>query len=98
MVLSSQIRWDRVARVALLVVLVGLVFLYLGPARSYLAARGQAAQKRSEVVSLEREHARLVAQVRALRRPDALELEARRLGYVRPGERPYIVEDLPRGP
>ena len=32
---ARGIRWDRVSRVALLVVLLGMLFLYIGPARSY---------------------------------------------------------------
>lgn len=90
-----NIRWDRVGRVALLCVLFGLVLLYAGPARSYWAARGQAAEHRADVARLTREHDVLEARRRALQRPYVLEAEARKLGYVKPGERPYIVEGLP---
>ena len=91
-----NIRWDRVGRVALLCVLAGLLLLYIGPARSYVSAVGQARAKRAEVHALEREHARLEARRRALNRPSVLEAEARKLGYVKPGERPYVVEGLPK--
>jgi cell division protein FtsB len=96
MALAPQIRWDRVGRVALLCVLAGLVLLYIGPARSYLAALGQAKARRAEVATLQREHDRLERLRHALVRPGVLEAEARRLGYVKPGERAYIVEGLPR--
>jgi cell division protein FtsB len=89
------IRWDRVGRVALLGVLVGLAVLYVGPARSYVQALGQSKAHQAEVRQLEREHARLEARRRALGKPAVIEAEARRLGYVKPGERPYVVEDLP---
>src|SRR3954454_18406817 len=92
------IRWDRVGRVALLCVLVGLAFLYIKPASSYFAARGQAKARNAEVRALERERDELLARRRALKRPAVLEREARRLGYVRPGERSYVVRDLPKGP
>ena len=95
--MTSHIRWDRVGRVALLCVLFGLAILYVRPIHSYFQAHGQAAEKRTEVLRLEREHARLEARVRALRGPQTLELEARRLGYVRQGERAYVIEDLPGG-
>jgi cell division protein FtsB len=94
----DAIRWDRVGRVALLCVLVGLAFLYIKPASSYFAARGQAAARDADVRALERERADLLARRRALKRPAVLEREARRLGYVRPGERAYSVRDLPSGP
>jgi cell division protein FtsB len=92
----SGIRWDRVGRVALLGVLVGLVVLYAGPARSYMQARGEAMARNAEVQRLQREHDRLEARRRALQRPGVVEAEARKLGYVKPGERPYVIEDLPK--
>jgi cell division protein FtsB len=74
------------------VVLVG--FLYYQPIRSYLSTRGELAARRAEVRAL-------AAQTRALERRlaistsrDALAAEARRLGYVRPGERLYIVKGI----
>lgn len=93
----SRIRWDRLSRAALLLVLVFVVGLYVGPARSYFTTRGQAATKRAEVEQLKRENARLRARRDALRNPKALEREARRLGMVRPGERAYVVRGLPPG-
>jgi cell division protein FtsB len=95
---AAAIRWDRVSRVALLVVLVVLVYLYAGPAHSYWDTVHQAKQRRSEVAMLKRENAKLRARRAALRGPTALEREARRLGMVKPGERPYVVEHLPKGP
>jgi len=92
-----RIRWDRVGRVALLCVLVAIVGLYIGPARSYWNARGEAKEKRQEVQRLEAEHARLEARRKALTTPATLESEARKLGYVMPGEKAYVVEDLPPG-
>jgi cell division protein FtsB len=92
-----RVRWDRVGRAALLCVLVGIVALYVGPARSYWTARGEAKTKSAEVHRLEREHARLQARKKALTEPATLEREARKLGYVMPGEKAYVVEDLPSG-
>jgi cell division protein FtsB len=95
---AAAIRWDRVSRVALLVVLLVLVYLYAGPARSYWDTVQQANKRRAEVAALWRENERLRARRSALRSPSALEREARRLGMVKPGERPYVVENLPKGP
>jgi cell division protein FtsB len=95
---ATTIRWDRVSRVALLIVLLVLVYLYAGPAHSYWDTVRQAKQRRSEVAVLKRENDRLRARRDTLRRPSALEREARRLGMVKPGERPYVIEHLPKGP
>jgi cell division protein FtsB len=92
------IRWDRVSRVVLLVVLVGIVGLYVGPARSYWSTLQEAKHRRAEVTTLKHENARLRAKRNALRSPSALERQARRLGMVRAGERAYSVKHLPKGP
>jgi cell division protein FtsB len=90
------VRWDRIGRLALLFVLVLLLYLYVGPARSYWATFNNAKAKRADVARLERENARLRARQRALHQSSTLETEARRLGMVRPGEVPYVVRHLPK--
>jgi cell division protein FtsB len=95
---ARGIRWDRVSRVALLIVLVGIFALYIGPARSYWSTVREAKHRRAEVAQLRRENARLRAKRSALRSTSSLEREARRLGMVRPTERAYVVKHLPKGP
>jgi cell division protein FtsB len=90
------IRWDRVGRCALLAVFVGIVLLYMGPARSLVQAVGQSKARNAEVQRLQRENKRLTARKRDLQRPGTMEREARRLGYVKPGERAYVIRDLPK--
>jgi cell division protein FtsB len=92
------IRWDRVGRIALLVVLVGIVMLYAGPARSYVSTLQEARQRSAEVGRLQRENRRLRARRAELQHPAALAREARAMGMVKPGERPYVIENLPGGP
>jgi cell division protein FtsB len=95
---ATAIRWDRLSRVALLGVLVVLVVLYAGPARSYWSTLREARQRRAEVAVLRRENERLRERRQALRGVSALEREARRLGMVKSGERPYVISHLPKGP
>ena len=45
--------------------------------------------------NLKRDNARLTQEQRALRDPATIVLDARKLGMVRPGERPYVVTGLP---
>lgn len=90
-----RVRWDRVGRVALLALIVGVAALYIQPARSYLATWQDASAKREQVERLEREHAELRRRARELRDPRTIETEARRLGMVRPGERSYVIGGLP---
>lgn len=93
---ARGIRWDRLSRVSLLIVLVVLVLLYIGPARSWWSTRQEAKQRSTHVADLERENQRLRARRAELGTTGALEREARRLGYVRVGERSYSLENLPR--
>lgn len=92
---ALRVRWDRVGRVALLVLLLVVAALYVGPARSLLSAWQDSNAKQAEVQQLQREHDALTKRARALRDPRVVEAEARRLGMVRPGERPYVVGNLP---
>jgi cell division protein FtsB len=74
-------------------VLVGA--LYVQPLRSYLETRGTVAAQAAEVRELRREHARLERRL-AIRTSDAALLrEARRLGWVKPGERLFVVKGIP---
>ena len=92
---GGAIRWDRVGRLMVLVAFLFVAALYVHPLLSIWSTRGEAAQRRAEVAKMQSEHDRLARRVRALRSPGALEREARRLGMVRPGERAYVIENLP---
>ena len=94
---SARVRWDRISRYALLLVFGVLLLLYVGPARSYVHTLGESNARADHVRQLEREHAKLEARKRALADPRVVEADARRLGMVRPGERPFVVRNLPHG-
>jgi cell division protein FtsB len=90
-----RIRWDRIGRVSLLVVLIVVAGLYVQQALAYLSVRGQAREQRSLVHNLQRQNAALARQQSSLRNPATVEREARELGMVRLGERPYVITGLP---
>jgi len=93
--LPTRIRWDRVGRVALLLVLLLIVYLYVGPIRSWWSTWQDSKAKQAQIERLERENAALRKRKAALETPQALEREARRMGMVRPDERPFVVRGLP---
>ena len=74
-----------------------ILCLYVSPARHWLQQSRTAGEQRQELHSLAEENHALEKRVRALRDPGALEREARRLGMVRAGERPYVIEGLSGG-
>ena len=92
----TGIRWDRLGRWALIAVLVFVVYLYIGPAATWVSTYREAARKRAEVAALQAENRRLRERRDELRDPAALEREARRLGMVKAGEKSYVIEGLPR--
>ena len=80
----------------LAVAVVGLVaFLYYRPLTSYFQARNDLARAESELRTLEAQQARLEQRLAAQTSTDTLVREARRLGYVKPGERLFIVKGIP---
>lgn len=92
---GRQIRWDRVGRVGLLVVLLGVIALYVGPTISFVETIGENKARTAELQELKQENRKLRERRAGLKDPEVLEREARRLGMVKPGERPYIVKGLP---
>ncbi len=93
--LRARVRWDRVGRVSLLVVLCVVAGLYVQQGLAYLAVRSQANHQRAIVQQLSRSNASLRAQQRALNNPATILRDARALGMVRVGEHPYEVTGLP---
>lgn len=89
-------RWDRLGRLGLLIVLAVVAGLYVQQALAYLSARSQADQQRSIVRTLTQQNAALVRQEKSLNNPATIVQQARALGMVRPGERPYTVIGLPQ--
>lgn len=91
-----RVRWDRVGRIALLLVLVGVLALYVKPVLSWWSTRQESQKRGAEVSVLEAENQKLRKRRAELKDPRMLENEARRLGMVKPGERAFVVEGLPR--
>ncbi len=87
-------RWDRVGRTGLLVVLAVVAALYAQHTLTYFSTRSQADAQLSIVHRLVKENASLAKQERALNDPATIERDARALGMVRPGERPYVITNF----
>ena len=90
----TRIRWDRLGRWALIVVLGLVLYLYVGPAATWVSTYQEAKRKRAEVAALKAENRRLLDRRKGLRDPASLEREARRLGMVKAGEKSYVVQGV----
>lgn len=73
-----------------------VVCLYIQPALSILKTWRAERQQASIVHQLLRSNASLARQVKSLNNPATIVTDARALGMVRPGEKPYVVLSLPR--
>jgi cell division protein FtsB len=75
--------------------LLGLVvigFLYYRPLHSYFSTRADLVKRRAEVHSLRKQGAELQRRVDLVESGQDVLRQARRLGYVKPGERLFIVK------
>jgi len=96
----TLIRRPGAAAVTFLFLLMGAAFLtQVVPYRQIIETQRQVATARAELEALESENAELGADVAALQTDSEIERLAReKLGYVRPGEKAYVVLDPPGTP
>jgi cell division protein FtsB len=84
-----------VGRVLLLVVLAVVVGLYVQQGLALLSVHSQADQQRAIVERLAVQNKKLERQQQQLNNPATIQGDARQLGMVMTGERPYVVTGLP---
>jgi cell division protein FtsB len=77
-----------------LVVVVVMGFLYFRPISTYLETRSEREARMAQVVALRAEKQRLEQRLARATSAAALARDARRIGYVRPGERLFIVKGI----
>jgi cell division protein FtsB len=90
----SRIDWDRLGRIALVLVLFAVLLSYLNPVINLVDAWRDSRAERDRYGGLVQENQELRERRAALSDPEALEREARSLGMVVPGERPYVIRGL----
>ena len=71
-----------------------IAFLYSQPLRSYFSTREAVNQRTEEVRALRAQKLRLERRLAEGDTPAAVMREARRLGYIKPGERLFIIKGL----
>lgn len=86
----------RRLRLVWLLALAGVaVYLYYRPIASYLETRNELASERTEVETLRIVKAELESRLVSSTSLEATQREARRIGYVRPGEQLFVVKGIP---
>jgi cell division protein FtsB len=92
---ASRIHWDKVGRVALVLVLIAICASYVKPALNFWDAWRDSKAEHAALEELRSENAQLRQRIVNLDGPDAAERAARKLGMVSPGEGSYVVHGLP---
>ena len=90
----TRIDWDRLGRIALVLILFAVLLSYLNPVVNLVDAWRDSRAERAHFGELVRENQELRERRAALSDPDAVEREARSLGMVAPGERSYVIRGL----
>jgi hypothetical protein len=86
----------RQLRLVWLVLLVGAaVYLYYRPIASYVETRNELAERRTELETLRIVRAELESRLVSSTSVEATTREARRIGYVLPGEQLFVVKGIP---
>jgi len=79
-----------------LVALVGVaVYLYYRPIASYVETRNELAERRTELETLRIVRTELESRLVSSTSVEATTREARRIGYVLPGEQLFVVKGIP---
>lgn len=91
---GSRIRWDRVGRIALTLVLAAVLYSYLNPAIDLVKTYSATSAAKAQLHELMRENRRLHDEIHGAGNPLTIEREARAQGMVVPGETPVVVRGL----
>lgn len=93
---ASRVRWDKVGRVVLVLVLFAVLASYVSPALNFLDAWRDSRSEYANLAALRQENAKLRERIVALGGPDAAERGARKVGMVAAGEGSYVIRGLDR--
>jgi cell division protein FtsB len=88
---GSRIKWDRVGRVALTLVLVAVLYSYLGPSLDFVKTYTGTTAAKAELHELLKENRRLHARIQSADDPLVVAHEARAQGMVAEGETPVVI-------
>lgn len=91
----SRVDWERLGRIALVIVLFAIVILYVNPLVNFVDAWRDSRAESAQLAELKAENAKLRERAATLSDPGAAERGAREIGMVAPDERSVVIE--PRG-
>lgn len=90
----SRIRWDRVGRIALTLVLAAVLYSYLNPAIDFVKTYTATTAAKAQFHEMLRENKRLHKRIQTADDPLVIARRARAQGMVAEGETPIVVHGL----
>jgi cell division protein FtsB len=87
----SRIKWDRVGRIALTVVLFAVLYSYLNPAIDFVKTYTGTTAAKAKLHELQHENRRLHNRIQSANDPLVVSQEARAQGMVAEGETPAVI-------
>jgi len=91
---GSRVRWDRVGRIALTLVLAAVLYSYLNPAIDFVKTYTATTAAKAELHEMLRENKRLHKRIQTAGDPIVVNRKARAQGMVAEGEIPIVVHGL----
>jgi hypothetical protein len=88
---ASRIKWDRVGRIALTLVLAAVLYSYLNPAIDFVTTYKGTTAAKAERLELLKENRKLHRQIQSSEDPQVIASRGRAQGMVAEGERPIAV-------
>jgi hypothetical protein len=88
---ASRIKWDRVGRIALTVVLAAVFYSYLGPSVNFVKTYSGTTEAKAKLHELLKEDRRLHNRIQSAADPLVVDREARAQGMVAEGETPVVI-------
>jgi cell division protein FtsB len=90
----SRIKWDRVGRIALVLVLFAVAYSYLNPAINLFNTYKGTTAAKAEFHQLLNENKRLHHSIQSADDPAVVAATARKQGMIAKGETPYVLHGL----
>jgi len=91
---GTRIKWDRIGRIALVVVLGAVIYSYLNPAIDFVKTYTATTAAKAKLHEQLRENRRLHGEVQSADEAIVIDRKARAQGMVAPGEAPIVVRGL----
>ena len=90
----SRVKWDRIGRIALVVVLAAVLYSYLNPAIDFVKTYTATTAAKAQLHELQHENTKLHERVQSADDPIVVDREARGQGMIAEGETPIVVRGL----